>query len=66
MALEIRPDPTPEEREAILRALAELDGDSRQSDWWLAGVRESVGEEDELSGSASELQGQTPSGSVPG
>jgi hypothetical protein len=66
MALEIRPDPTPEEREAILRALAELDGDSRQSDWWLAGVRESVGEEDELPGSASELPGQTPSGSVPG
>jgi hypothetical protein len=47
MAVEIRPEPTPEEREAILRALAEIDGDSQRSEWWAAGVRESVGEEDE-------------------
>jgi hypothetical protein len=43
MGLEIRPEPTPEEREAILRALAELDGDpDRASAWWREGIRETV------------------------
>ena len=43
--MEIKPEPTPEEREAIVRALAQLNGHTEQSQWWLAGVRESVGEE---------------------
>jgi hypothetical protein len=47
MAVEIRPEPTPEERAAILRALAKLDGDSQPSEWWGAGVREWVGEGDD-------------------
>jgi len=47
MELEIRPEPTPEEREAILRALAELAGRPRPSRWWLAGLRESVGGADD-------------------
>jgi hypothetical protein len=42
MAVEIRPEPTPEEREAILRALAELDAKAEPPAWWLAGVREAV------------------------
>jgi hypothetical protein len=43
MAVEIRPEPTPEEREAILRALAELDGGGQaRSGWWEAGVREAL------------------------
>ena len=47
MAVEIRPEPTPEEREAIVRALAALDGrGDHVSAWWEAGVRESVEDED--------------------
>jgi len=42
MCAEIRPEPTPEEREAILRALAELDGETEEAEWWAAGVREVV------------------------
>ena len=43
MQVEIRPEPTPEERAAILRALAELDGHDKQpSGWWQAGIRETV------------------------
>jgi hypothetical protein len=45
MPIEIRPEPTSEEREAIVRALAELEDEMRPSEWWRAGVRESVGEE---------------------
>jgi hypothetical protein len=45
MAVEIRPEPTPEEREAILRALAELDGSGEpRSAWWNAGLREALEE----------------------
>ena len=45
--VEIRPEPTPEEREAILRALAALDGrEGGSSAWWQAGVRESVEDDD--------------------
>jgi hypothetical protein len=47
MPVEIRPEPTPEEREAILRALAELDGhENGSSAWWEAGIREAL-EDDE-------------------
>jgi hypothetical protein len=46
MGVEIRPEPTREEREAILRALAEPARDGQPSAWWEAGVREAV-EDDE-------------------
>ena len=42
MSLEISPEPAPEEREALLRALAALDVPARGSAWWEAGIRESV------------------------
>ena len=42
MPLEIKPEPTPEEREAIMRALAEQDGAAEPAAWWRAGVREAV------------------------
>jgi hypothetical protein len=42
MGVEIRPEPTPVEREAILRALAELAREEQPSAWWEAGVREAV------------------------
>ena len=43
MGVEIKPEPTPEEREAILRALAALGGNEEQaSAWWQAGLREAV------------------------
>jgi hypothetical protein len=46
--LEISPEPTPEEREALLAALARLNGKAREaSAWWEAGIRESVEEEPE-------------------
>jgi len=41
---EITPEPTPEEREAIVAALAELaeSDPGRESAWWSAGIRENV------------------------
>lgn len=48
MDVEISPEPTPEEREALLAALARLNGQAREgsgSAWWEAGIRESVVEE---------------------
>jgi hypothetical protein len=49
VSVEIRPEPTPEEREALLRALAALDGPERRehaiSAWWEAGSREAVEDE---------------------
>ena len=45
MDVEITPEPTPEEREALLRALAARKGEVVPA-WWLAGIREAV-EEDE-------------------
>ena len=42
MGAEIRPEPTPEERKAILQALAEVDRETEQTEWWAAGVREVV------------------------
>ena len=53
MPVEIRPEPTPEEREAILRALSQLNGHEEPSPWWRAGVEESIGaDEDVAPGSA--------------
>ena len=43
--LQIRPEPTPEEREALLRALAGaglLENGLDPDAWWLDGVRESL------------------------
>jgi hypothetical protein len=46
---EISPEPSPDEREALLRALAELDGTpERAAAWWEAGIREAVADEEEL------------------
>jgi hypothetical protein len=46
--VEIRPEPTPEEREALLAVLARLNGKAREaSAWWEAGIRESVEEPEE-------------------
>jgi hypothetical protein len=44
MQLEITPEPTPEEREALLIALEEALAGSEDGPaaWWQAGVRESV------------------------
>jgi hypothetical protein len=47
MDLEITPEPTAEEREALLRALASLNGkDDEPPAWWRAGAREAVEEDD--------------------
>jgi hypothetical protein len=49
MELEIAPQPTPEERAAIeraLRSIAASRGAQERGDWWQAGVRESVFDED--------------------
>ena len=45
MSLEITPEPTPEEREALVCAVAALDASAAESPWWDAGVRESVEDE---------------------
>jgi len=42
MGVEIRPEPTSEEREAILQALTALDAESEEAEWWAAGVRDAV------------------------
>ena len=48
MGVEISPEPTPEEREALLAALAPMNGQVREaSAWWEAGIRESVEDEPE-------------------
>ena len=52
MTVEITPEPAPEEREALLRALAKLNGGGdadRPSAWWRAGILEAVDEEPEES-----------------
>jgi hypothetical protein len=50
MGVEIRPEPTPEEREAIVRALGALEGhEEHTSAWWQAGVGEAVESEPEES-----------------
>jgi hypothetical protein len=43
MSFEISPEPTPEERDVLLRALADQNGaHARPSRWWEAGIREAV------------------------
>lgn len=47
MEIEVRPEPTPEEREAIARALARSlapPPERERSGWWREGVRENVRE----------------------
>jgi hypothetical protein len=47
--IEITPEPTPEERPAILAALEQLRAEEERGPgrWWEAGLRESVEDEDE-------------------
>jgi hypothetical protein len=46
--IEVTPEPTEEEREALLRALASLNGHApAPSPWWQAGVLEALGEDPE-------------------
>jgi len=50
MELEITPEPTPAEREALARALARLLEDGRRDErgaWWRAGIEENVSSEEE-------------------
>jgi hypothetical protein len=49
MALEITPEPSEEEREALEQALARLleEPAEARSGWWREGIRESVSPEDE-------------------
>jgi hypothetical protein len=43
LSLEITPEPSPEEREALLRVLAAEDGATAPpSPWWAAGIREAL------------------------
>jgi predicted acylesterase/phospholipase RssA len=43
VSVEIEPEPTPEQREALLKALAALDrGGGGASAWWEAGIREAL------------------------
>lgn len=42
MTVEIEPPPAPDEREALLRALAELQEREADTQWWRAGVAEAV------------------------
>jgi hypothetical protein len=42
VSLEISPEPTPEEREALLCAFAAIAVPAAGSAWWEAGIRESV------------------------
>ena len=49
MNVEITPEPTPAERAAILAALEQLRADEERGPgrWWEAGLRESLGDEEE-------------------
>jgi hypothetical protein len=47
MELDVRPEPEPDEREALTRALADAlhpPVDDARTAWWRAGVRENVAE----------------------
>ena len=47
MELEVTPEPTPEEREALLQALAALNGKPFEPPaWWQAGAREALDDDD--------------------
>jgi hypothetical protein len=43
--VEIAPEPAADVRGAILAAVEQLDGESRESAWWRAGVAESVADD---------------------
>lgn len=46
MSVRITPEPSAEEREVLLRALAALDGRGEEaSPWWQAGIREAIEDE---------------------
>jgi len=47
--VEITPEPTPEERAAIVAALTQVQVDDARGPgpWWEAGLRESVGDDEE-------------------
>ena len=49
MEIEITPEPSPEEREAIERAVARLleERTEQRSDWWREGVAENLSGEEE-------------------
>jgi hypothetical protein len=49
VAVRITPEPSPEEREALLRAMADLDRvhDGDVSPWWQAGIHEAIEDEPE-------------------
>ena len=48
MDLEVTPEPSPEELEALRRSVASLNGHPCAAPaWWQAGVREALGEERE-------------------
>jgi len=49
VTVEITPEPTPEERAAILAALEQFHAEEERGPgrWWVAGLRESVEDEDQ-------------------
>jgi hypothetical protein len=48
VSVRIRPEPSPEEREVLLRALSAVDPSrDERSPWWQAGIREAVEDEPE-------------------
>ncbi len=48
MTFALTPEPTPEEREALTRALGEAAVDAPAgSAWWAAGIREAIDETDD-------------------
>jgi hypothetical protein len=47
MGVEIRPEPTSEERQALLAVLSGLDGQLKPAAWWEAGIQEAAEEERE-------------------
>jgi hypothetical protein len=60
--VEISPEPTPEEREALLQALAALDGERNSgSAWWEAGLRDAAADSEEPQFPS----GESPSGLSP-
>ncbi len=52
MTYELTPEPTPEEREALERALEGVvdEAPDPRGAWWRAGLREALGSEPELEG----------------
>ena len=58
MEFEITPEPTPEERTAIVAALSRVlaDGRDAPSPWWEAGVREAIEDDEGLDYPAGRLR----------